>query len=88
MFSYIKVKMQSFRQKSHKSFEPAKHLILPFLRSAPLSPHIAREKGKEEEITIMKRNYKLLRGPNTHVVHYIEPNFLFATVSGCSYILH
>lgn len=50
--------------------------------------HIAREKAKEQDITIRKCNYKLLRGPNTHVVRYIRLNFLFATASCCSYILH
>lgn len=35
----------------------------------------AREKGKEEEITIMKCNYRMLWGANTHVVRSIRPNF-------------
>lgn len=53
-----------------------------------LTFHIAREKCEEEEITIMKCNYNLLRGPNTHAVHYIGPNLSFSALSGCSYILH
>lgn len=43
----------------------------------------AKEKATEEEMTIMKHNYKLLRCLNSHDEHYIGPN-----VSGCSYILH
>lgn len=58
------------------SSEPLQHLIIAFQCSPPLSLTLLEKRGKEEEITIMKCNYKLLRGPNTHVVHYIGQNFL------------
>lgn len=65
-----------FRIKLLASFEPGTHPIIQPLCSATLSPIFQEKKAKEEEITIMKCNYKLLRGPNTHVAHYIGPNFL------------
>lgn len=36
-------------------------------------PNCRRRKGNEEEITVTKHHYKLLRGPNTHVAPYIKP---------------
>ena len=75
IFGCIKVKMPVSGEIAHL-LNLVNTLSVPFLCTAPLSPIEQEKKGKEEEITIMKRNYKLLRGPDTHVVHYIGPNFL------------